>query len=173
MGNNVGPWTKAALGRSMSTSEFLGNSGAQDAVFNHRFGGYMDSYGATGAAQAWFGGPGSVGKVGRTDILGTSVGEYGRKFNAALGNATTATSGLTDAAKTSAAGLTTLGNGFDQFGSNLANAFPAPPSAGVGGLFSNLFGGGASKSFMNSRSEERRVGKECVSTGSSRWSPDP
>src|SRR3546814_2040777 len=38
---------------------------------------------------------------------------------------------------------------------------------------SNCFGNcSISRLVRNSRSEERRVGKECVSTGRSRWSPD-
>ncbi|MDX0315911.1 tail length tape measure protein [Sinorhizobium meliloti] len=82
MGNNIGPWSEAALGRRLSASEFLGDRSAQDAVFNHRFGGYVGKFGASGAAQAWFGGPGSVGKGGMgADILGTTGNSYVAKFN--------------------------------------------------------------------------------------------
>ncbi|MGH0328783.1 phage tail length tape measure family protein [Sinorhizobium meliloti] len=82
MGNNIGPWSEAALGRRLSASEFLGDRSAQDAIFNHRFGGYAQKYGASGAAQAWFGGPGSVGKGGMgADILGTTGNSYVAKFN--------------------------------------------------------------------------------------------
>jgi len=82
MGNNIGPWSEAALGRRLSASEFLGDRSAQDAIFNHRFGGYADKFGASGAAQAWFGGPGSVGKGGMgADILGTTGNSYVAKFN--------------------------------------------------------------------------------------------
>ncbi|MDW9594546.1 tail length tape measure protein [Sinorhizobium meliloti] len=82
MGNNIGPWSEAALGRRLSASEFLGDSSAQDAIFNHRFGGYVGKFGASGAAQAWFGGPGSVGKGGMgADILGTTGNSYVAKFN--------------------------------------------------------------------------------------------
>ncbi|MDW9600427.1 tail length tape measure protein [Sinorhizobium meliloti] len=82
MGNNIGPWSEAALGRRLSASEFLGDKSAQDAIFNHRFGGYVDKFGASGAAQAWFGGPGSVGKGGMgADILGTTGNSYVAKFN--------------------------------------------------------------------------------------------
>ncbi|MQV62300.1 phage tail length tape measure family protein [Sinorhizobium meliloti] len=82
MGNNIGPWSEAALGRRLSASEFLGDRSAQDAIFNHRFGGYVDKFGASGAAQAWFGGPGSVGKGGMgADILGTTGNSYVAKFN--------------------------------------------------------------------------------------------
>src|SRR3546814_12367708 len=48
----------------------------------------------------------------------------------------------------------------------LVALLPAPPARGTG----------AAADFdlakLNERSEERRVGKECVSTGRSRWSPD-
>ncbi|PJR11559.1 phage tail length tape measure family protein [Sinorhizobium meliloti] len=82
MGNNIGPWSEAALGRRLSSSEFLANPSAQDAIFNHRFGSYVDKFGASGAAQAWFGGPGSVGKGGMgADILGTTGNKYVEKFN--------------------------------------------------------------------------------------------
>ncbi|MDX0014798.1 tail length tape measure protein [Sinorhizobium meliloti] len=82
MGNNIGPWSEAALGRRLSSSEFLANPSAQDAIFNHRFGGYVGKFGASGAAQAWFGGPGSVGKGGMgADILGTTGNSYVAKFN--------------------------------------------------------------------------------------------
>ncbi|MDW9540278.1 tail length tape measure protein [Sinorhizobium meliloti] len=82
MGNNIGPWSEAALGRRLSASEFLGDRSAQDAIFNHRFGGYVGQFGASGAAQAWFGGPGSVGKGGMgADILGTTGNSYVAKFN--------------------------------------------------------------------------------------------
>ncbi|MDX0478738.1 tail length tape measure protein [Sinorhizobium medicae] len=82
MGNNIGPWSEAALGRRLSASEFLGDKSAQDDIFNHRFGGYADKFGASGAAQAWFGGPGSVGRGGMgADILGTTGNSYVAKFN--------------------------------------------------------------------------------------------
>ncbi len=82
MGNNIGPWSEAALGRRLSASEFLGDKSAQDAIFNHRFGGYVGKFGPSGAAQAWFGGPGSVGKGGMgADILGTTGNSYVAKFN--------------------------------------------------------------------------------------------
>ncbi|MDW9681789.1 phage tail length tape measure family protein [Sinorhizobium meliloti] len=85
MGNNIGPWSEAALGRRLSSSEFLANPSAQDAIFNHRFGGYVGKFGASGAAQAWFGGPGSVGKGGMgADILGTTGNSYVAKFNTQL-----------------------------------------------------------------------------------------
>lgn len=85
METNIGPWSKAALGREVSVDEFMANPAIQDAIFDHRFGGYVEQFGEAGAAQAWFAGPGGVGKTGRKDILGTSVGKYGEMFMKALG----------------------------------------------------------------------------------------
>ncbi len=127
MGNNIGPWSQAALGRTMSASEFLTDKGAQDAIFNHRFGGYVDKYGASGAAQAWFGGPGSVGKGGMgADVLGTTGNAYVNKFNGALEKAS--------------GSLGQFGNGLGQLGTTLASG----ASGGGGGLLSALSGIGRS-----------------------------
>lgn len=127
MGANIGPWSQAALGRTMSASEFLTDKGAQDAIFAHRFGGYVDKYGASGAAQAWFGGPGSVGKGGMgADILGTTGNEYVAKFNGALEKAS--------------GNLSQFGNGLGQLGTTLASG----AAGGGGGLLSALSGIGRS-----------------------------
>lgn len=90
METNIGPWSKAALGREVSVQEFMSSPDIQDAVFDHKFGGYVKQFGLEGAAQAWFAGPGGVGKTNRTDALGTDVGSYGKKFISALGQAPSA-----------------------------------------------------------------------------------
>lgn len=82
---NIGPWSREALGRSVSAEEFMRDPSIQDAIFDHKFGGYVQKFGLEGAAQAWFAGPGGVGKTGRKDVLGTDVGSYGQRFVAALG----------------------------------------------------------------------------------------
>lgn len=82
---NLPQWTKQALGREVDAQTFLANPQIQDAVFDKIFGGYVSQYGPEGAAQAWFGGPGGVGKTGRKDSLGTSIGDYGSRFTKALG----------------------------------------------------------------------------------------
>lgn len=82
---NIGPWSREVLGREVSADEFLANPQLQDAIFDGKFGGYVDQFGPEGAAQAWFAGPGGVGKTDRKDVLGTSVGDYTQKFSAALG----------------------------------------------------------------------------------------
>lgn len=82
---NIGPWSQEALGRTVTPEEFLANPQLQDAIFNKKFGDYVQKFGPSGAAQAWFAGPGGVGKLDRQDSLGTSVAAYTDKFNRALG----------------------------------------------------------------------------------------
>ncbi|RVO38526.1 hypothetical protein CN093_17525 [Sinorhizobium meliloti] len=82
---NIGPWSREVLGREVSPDEFMANPELQDAIFDGKFQGYVQQFGPEGAAQAWFAGPGGVGKTNRKDSLGTDVGTYGRKFMSALG----------------------------------------------------------------------------------------
>lgn len=80
---NLPSWLSAAGLPTMTPEQFLASPEAQDAVFRHRFGSYVQRYGPEGAAQAWFAGPGSIGAPGaerRTDSLGTSVASYVRRF---------------------------------------------------------------------------------------------
>src|SRR5690606_31403652 len=77
---NIGPWSQKHLGRRVSVAEFMASEAIQDAIFDGEFGEYVEKFGLEGAAQAWFGGADSVGKTGRKDVLGTSVGGYGQKF---------------------------------------------------------------------------------------------
>lgn len=86
MESNIGPWSQEALGRAVTPEEFLANPQIQDAIFDKKFGSYVNQYGPEGAAQAWFAGPGGVGKLDRRDSLGTSVADYTNKFSNALGN---------------------------------------------------------------------------------------
>lgn len=85
---NIAPWSREVLGREVSPEEFLANPQIQDAIFDGKFGAYLKQFGEEGAAQAWFAGPGGVGKTERKDVLGTNVGEYGRRFMGALGGET-------------------------------------------------------------------------------------
>lgn len=85
MGQNVGPWTEEILGERMTPLQFAANPEAQDAVFKAKFGSYVNKYGPDGAARAWFAGEGGMNDPTRKDILGTSVADYSRKFNAATG----------------------------------------------------------------------------------------
>jgi hypothetical protein len=85
MGANIGPWSQEALGRKLTSQEFMADPKAQDAIFNHRFGQYAQKYGPEGAARAWFAGEGGMNDPNRKDQLGTSVAQYGQKFTQAMG----------------------------------------------------------------------------------------
>jgi len=89
MGANVPQWSKAALGREVSREEFLKSPEIQDAIFNHRFGSYVDKYGPSGAARAWFAGPGGMNNMNASDaqpgFRGNTVAQYEAKFNKGLG----------------------------------------------------------------------------------------
>ncbi len=89
MGTNVGPWTKEVLGREMTPQEFLASPEAQDKVFQAKFGQYTQKYGPNGAARAWFAGEGGMNDPNRRDQLGTSVADYGNRFDRAMGFAPT------------------------------------------------------------------------------------
>jgi hypothetical protein len=84
MSENVGPWSKEVLGREVSPSEFLSNPKIQDAVFERKFGQYVNKYGPDGAARAWFAGERGMNNPNAKDAFGTTVAEYSRRFNRAL-----------------------------------------------------------------------------------------
>ena len=86
MGTNIPEWTKAALGKSMAPEDFLADPTAQDTVFQHRFGSYVDKYGnPQDAAAAWFTGRPLAQGAGAKDVLGTTGQSYVDQFNRALG----------------------------------------------------------------------------------------
>lgn len=101
---NIGPWSQKVLGRTVTPDEFLANPQLQDAIFDGIFGGYVQQFGPEGAAQAWFAGPGGVGKMDRQDVLGTSVADYTQKFTSALGGSAPA------APQPAPAGAMSMGN---------------------------------------------------------------
>jgi hypothetical protein len=83
---NLPEWSKAALGREVSADEFLANPKVQDAVFQNRFGGYVQKYGnPQDAASAWFTGRPLAQGANAQDVLGTTGQGYVDKFNRALG----------------------------------------------------------------------------------------
>jgi hypothetical protein len=86
MSANVGPWSKEVLGREVSQQEFIQNPEIQDAIFNGKFGSYVDKYGPDGAARAWFAGEKGMKNPNAKDAFGTTVSEYSRRFNKALGS---------------------------------------------------------------------------------------
>src|SRR5262245_53704873 len=80
MGANIPQWTQQALGYPMTPQEFLKNPDAQDTVFKHIFGQYVDKYGEQGAAKAWFAGEKGMNNPNAVDINGMSVGTYGQRY---------------------------------------------------------------------------------------------
>jgi hypothetical protein len=124
MGANIPTWTEAAgLGR-MTPQQFLASPQAQDAVFRHRFGQYVDRYGPTGAAGAWFAGERGMRNPNAQDQLGTTVAEYMRRFTEGVGGAPAAS----EAAPAQQPG----GNPWQ------AAVTPEPSQGGLAGLFGSL-----------------------------------
>ncbi|MBS7541500.1 phage tail length tape measure family protein, partial [Ancylobacter lacus] len=68
MGANIPDWTRRHLGESLTPDQFLADPAAQDRVFAGQFGGYAAKYGPSGAARAWFAGPGGMANGGATDV---------------------------------------------------------------------------------------------------------
>jgi hypothetical protein len=85
MGANVGPWTKEALGQSLTPEQFIADPKAQDAVFNKIFGGYLQGNSPQDAASMWFTGRPQAQGGASSDVLGTTGNEYVSKFNALMG----------------------------------------------------------------------------------------
>lgn len=85
MEENLPQWSRAALGREINRDEFLKSPQLQDAIFDHRFGQYVNKYGPAGAARAWFAGEKGMNNPNARDALGTSVADYERKFNGGNG----------------------------------------------------------------------------------------
>lgn len=84
--SNIPSWTQEALGRPMSPQEFLANPQAQEAVFQAKFGQYVQKYGNPEAAsRAWFAGEGGMNNPGAADVNGMTVQGYGNKFAQAYG----------------------------------------------------------------------------------------
>ena len=53
---NVAPWTRQAVGRTLTPDQFLNSHTAQDDVAVTILGGYFLTYGAAGAAAMWYSG---------------------------------------------------------------------------------------------------------------------
>ncbi len=87
MGSNIPSWTQQFYGQSLTPQQFLNNPQAQDAVFQGKFGQYVNQYGPEGAAKAWFAGEGGMNNPNAKDMLGTTVQGYGQQFMANLNGA--------------------------------------------------------------------------------------
>jgi transglycosylase-like protein with SLT domain len=62
MPGNVPSWAREILGHSISAQEFLRKPKLQDRIAQAKLQSYFRRYGARGAAEAWYGGPGSIGR---------------------------------------------------------------------------------------------------------------
>ncbi|TIU02338.1 MAG: hypothetical protein E5W43_00920 [Mesorhizobium sp.] len=153
MASNLPSWSQAALGRSVSRSEFMSSPGVQDAIFNHQFGSYLSKYGnPQDAASAWFtGGPLSSG-AGKMDVLGTTGSKYVDKFNAALEKLGGTTQSATGALNSLGGASQGLISKFTEMGQSLLSSLtPATSSSSWFQGLSGLFGGSAGAlGFMNS-----------------------
>lgn len=86
MPQNIPSWSKAALGRAISPAKFLSSPKLQEAVAAYQLGKYLKRYGAEGAAQAWYGGEGSVGKRNTSGGAGyPTVGGYSDAIKRRMG----------------------------------------------------------------------------------------
>ena len=85
MASNVGPWSKEVLGQELTPAQFLASPQAQDAVFQGKFGQYLQKTGnPQDAASMWFTGRPLAQGAGAQDQLGTTGAGYVSKFMAAL-----------------------------------------------------------------------------------------
>ena len=82
MASNLPAWSKEVLGREVSADEFMRDPKLQDAIFDKKFGDFVQKHGEAGAASMWFTGrPDADVK----DALGTSSRNYIDKYLNALG----------------------------------------------------------------------------------------
>jgi hypothetical protein len=80
MEGNIGPWTKAALGRSYTTEEFMADPQAQDTVAAHQLQMAKDKFGTwEDAASVWFSGR-PMSKAGNASDGYLTTPEYINKF---------------------------------------------------------------------------------------------
>lgn len=80
MEGNIPSWTKAALGKSLTTEEFLNDQAAQDAVVEYQLKKSFEKYGNyEDAASIWFTGK-PANKAGNVNDGFTSAPDYLQKF---------------------------------------------------------------------------------------------
>jgi len=86
MGANIPEWSEAATGKRMTPAEFLNDKEAQEQVFRHRFGSYLQQTGnPQDAAAMWFSGRPLAEAGDRKDVNNVSVQSYVDRFNNAMG----------------------------------------------------------------------------------------
>lgn len=60
LGGRGSGWDYEALGRDVSSQQFMANPQLQDAIARYKLQQYYNQYGARGAAVAWYAGPGAL-----------------------------------------------------------------------------------------------------------------
>lgn len=84
MPGNLPEWSKEALGREVTSDEFLANPEIQDAITRHQMQKNLEKYGnPDDVASVWFTGRPVDQAQGAKDVTGTDVNEYVRRFNSA------------------------------------------------------------------------------------------
>lgn len=69
-----GGWDMEALGRNISTDQFLNSKRLQNKIIRNKFGGYLDDYGLAGALSTWY--SGSPDKWNNKDSQGNYPSVY-------------------------------------------------------------------------------------------------
>jgi hypothetical protein len=107
MGANIPSWTKEATGAELTPDEFLANKEAQDATFKHHFGKSLNQYGTPeDAASVWFSGRPRASAGNASDVLGTTVPSYLKKFTDQINPADLPARGASPASAVSPSGGT-------------------------------------------------------------------
>lgn len=77
MASNISSWSREALGRAVTPSQFLSSPQIQERVAQAKLASYYQKYGAAGAAIAWYAGPAAAQRyVSTGQISSASQGAY-------------------------------------------------------------------------------------------------
>lgn len=91
MEQNIGPWSKEALGRSISLNEYLNSPELQEQIAKFKFGQIYEKHGNwEDVASVWFSGR-PLANNNSADVTGTTVPEYIQKLRKYVGGTTTST----------------------------------------------------------------------------------
>lgn len=95
MPGNLPDWSKEALGREVTSEEFLSNPDIQDSIVRDRMQKIYNEYGnEDDVASVWFSGRPASKAGDAQDVTGTSVPEYIQRFKNAGTKTSTKSSGL-------------------------------------------------------------------------------
>jgi hypothetical protein len=144
MGKNIPQWTQEVLGRAMTADEFMKDPKAQDAVFDKKFGEYVQKYGEAGAANMWF--TGHPESAGRKDPMGTDDYSYEARYLKALGAPLKMGESYPDSMRPNPAGTAPAGTAAGAAASTTPADQPKDPLAkgisDIAGNVGDMFGAG-------------------------------